>query len=146
MHCSVGEESSSLKSIRYSLSAIEAATNKFSQDNMIGKVGFGEVYKVSEKHKHTHTWIICICIALCINILLVQGILPNGQEVAVKRLSKSSQQGALEFKTEVLLITKLQHRNLVALIGFCLENQEKILIYEYMPNKSIDYFFFGMDF
>ncbi|KAI9128121.1 hypothetical protein K1719_001114 [Acacia pycnantha] len=111
-----GEESSSLKSMRYSLSAIETATKKFSQANKIGKGGFGEVYK---------------------------GILPNGQEVAVKRLSKSSQQGALEFKNEVLLISKLQHKNLVALIGFCLENHEKILIYEYVSNKSIDYFLFG---
>ncbi|KAJ1423754.1 Serine-threonine/tyrosine-protein kinase, catalytic domain, partial [Sesbania bispinosa] len=94
---------------------IESSTNKFARENMIGKGGFGEVYK---------------------------GVLPNGQEIAVKRLLGSSGQGAIEFKNEVLVIAQLQHRNLVKLQGFCLDGQEKILIYEYVPNKSLDYFLF----
>ncbi|KAI9127943.1 hypothetical protein K1719_000936 [Acacia pycnantha] len=114
----VGEDGSNLRSLQFSLATVEAATNKFSEENKIGKGGFGEVYK---------------------------GTLPDGREIAVKRLSKSSLQGTLEFKNEILLIAKLQHRNLVTLLGFCLEEQEKILIYEYVPNKSIDFFLFDLE-
>ncbi|XP_028788546.1 cysteine-rich receptor-like protein kinase 10 [Neltuma alba] len=111
-----GDESNTLEPLQFSLATIEAATNKFSQENCLGQGGFGQVYK---------------------------GILSNGQEIAVKRLSKGSGQGAAEFKNEVLLIARLQHRNLVTLLGFCIEDQEKILIYEYVPNKSLDYILFG---
>ncbi|KAI9096027.1 hypothetical protein K1719_026174 [Acacia pycnantha] len=111
-----GKESTTLEHLQFSLATIEASTNKFSHENSLGRGGFGQVFK---------------------------GVLPNGQEIAVKRLSKSSGQGATEFKNEVLLIARLQHRNLVALLGFCVEEQEKLLVYEYVPNRSLDYFLFG---
>ncbi|KAI9123431.1 hypothetical protein K1719_004731 [Acacia pycnantha] len=112
-----GSGGATLESLQFNFATIEAATNKFSIENRIGKGGFGEVY---------------------------MGVLPDGHKIAVKRLSENSSQGLIEFKNEVLLIAKLQHRNLVALIGFCLKDQEKILVYEYVPNKSLDYFLFGL--
>ncbi|KAI7753576.1 hypothetical protein M8C21_021410 [Ambrosia artemisiifolia] len=99
----------------FSLSTISKATNDFSVDNKLGEGGFGPVYK---------------------------GVLEEGQEIAVKRLSKSSRQGLDEFENEVICIAKLQHRNLVKLLGYCLQGDEKMLIYEYMPNKSLDCFLF----
>ncbi|RWR88315.1 Protein kinase domain-containing protein [Cinnamomum micranthum f. kanehirae] len=100
------------------LGTIKHATNNFSSENKLGEGGFGVVYK---------------------------GTLPNGREVAVKRLSNGSKQGLNEFTNEVIYIAKLQHKNLVRLLSCCMEKQEKLLIYEYMPNRSLDAFLFDED-
>ncbi|GLT31623.1 hypothetical protein SLA2020_063490 [Shorea laevis] len=110
-----GGENEEMELPIFYLTTMVKATDNFSSNNMLGQGGFGPVYK---------------------------GILADGQEIAVKKLSKSSGQGMVEFKNEVILIAKLQHRNLVKLLGCCIQGDEKMLIYEYMPNKSLDYFIF----
>ncbi|XP_028121637.1 G-type lectin S-receptor-like serine/threonine-protein kinase At1g61490 [Camellia sinensis] len=95
---------------------ILVATDNFSTTNKLGEGGFGPVYK---------------------------GRLEDGQQVAVKKLSRHSGQGVDEFKNEIVLISKLQHRNLVSLLGCCIKGEEKLLVYEYMRNKSLDTFLFG---
>ncbi|XP_059442194.1 G-type lectin S-receptor-like serine/threonine-protein kinase B120 [Corylus avellana] len=102
----------------FSFASVSAATDGFSATNKLGEGGFGPVYK---------------------------GILLEGGEVAVKRLSKRSGQGWEELKNEAMLIAKLQHKNLVRLLGCCIEGDEKILVYEYMPNRSLDFLLFDSE-
>ncbi|KAK1375040.1 Receptor-like serine/threonine-protein kinase [Heracleum sosnowskyi] len=99
----------------YSFDLIMVATNNFSDENKLGVGGFGSVYK---------------------------GKLHDMSEIAIKRLSRTSGQGLVEFKNELILITKLQHTNLVRVLGCCIHGDEKMLIYEYMPNRSLDFFLF----
>ncbi|XP_019156168.1 PREDICTED: G-type lectin S-receptor-like serine/threonine-protein kinase At4g27290 [Ipomoea nil] len=99
----------------FEISTIIRATHNFSLNNKIGEGGYGPVYK---------------------------GVLDDGKEIAVKRLSKTSKQGLGEFKNEVNSIARLQHRNLVKLLGWCIQGDDKMLIYEYMPNKSLDSYIF----
>ncbi|XP_044965840.1 cysteine-rich receptor-like protein kinase 6 [Hordeum vulgare subsp. vulgare] len=107
-----------IDSLILDLSTLRAATDNFDESNKLGEGGFGVVYK---------------------------GILPDNEEIAVKRLSQSSRQGIEELKNELVLVAKLQHKNLVRLLGVCLEEQEKLLAYEYMPNKSLDTILFDPD-
>ncbi|CAL1352585.1 unnamed protein product [Linum trigynum] len=99
----------------YTALSITNATNSFSLNNKLGEGGFGPVY---------------------------MGKLKEGQTIAVKRLSRTSGQGLVEFKNELILIAKLQHSNLVRLLGFCVQGEERMLVYEYMPNRSLDSFIF----
>ncbi|MBA0705546.1 hypothetical protein Golax_017733, partial [Gossypium laxum] len=109
------DENEDMELAVFEFGTIAQATDSFSFNNKLGQGGFGPVYK---------------------------GTLGNGQEIAVKRLSKSSGQGLHEFKNEVKLIAKLQHRNLVRLLGCCIHGDERMLVYEYMPNRSLDSFIF----
>ncbi|GLT45650.1 hypothetical protein SLA2020_194660 [Shorea laevis] len=99
----------------FDFDSMVVATNNFIMANKLGQGGYGPVYK---------------------------GKLYDGADVAVKRLSSSSGQGIEEFKNEVGLISKLQHRNLIRLVGCCVEGEERILIYEFLANKSLDNYLF----
>ncbi|KAK9152072.1 hypothetical protein Syun_010381 [Stephania yunnanensis] len=99
----------------FGFDVISNATDNFSEANKVGEGGFGPVFK---------------------------GKLGEGKEIAVKRLSRNTAQKLSEFKSEAELIAKLQHRNLVKLLGYCIERDERMLVYEFMSNKSLDFFIF----
>ncbi|CAN6211874.1 unnamed protein product [Urochloa humidicola] len=107
-----------MDSMMIDVSTLRAATGDFDESNKLGEGGFGAVYK---------------------------GVLPDGDEIAVKRLSKSSTQGVEELKNELALVAKLRHKNLVRLVGVCLEQQERLLVYEFVPNRSLDLILFDTE-
>ncbi|GLU06078.1 hypothetical protein SLE2022_231410 [Rubroshorea leprosula] len=94
----------------FSFEELKKYTNNFSEANDIGSGGDGKVYR---------------------------GTLPNGELVAIKRAQQGSMQGELEFKTEIELLSRVHHKNIVSLLGFCFEQGEQMLIYEYVPNGSL---------
>ncbi|KAL9236697.1 hypothetical protein vseg_011333 [Gypsophila vaccaria] len=106
-----GEMRRLVDSLQFDFNTIRSATRNFAEDNKLGGGGFGDVYR---------------------------GELEDGQEIAVKRLSKNSVQGIVEFETEIVLVAKLQHKNLVKLLGYCAAPKESLLVYEFLPNSSLD--------
>ncbi|KAL0786934.1 hypothetical protein Bca101_003180 [Brassica carinata] len=112
--CAEYSDSDGQLMLRFNLDMILLATADFSPENKLGQGGFGTVYK---------------------------GTLLNGKEIAVKRLARGSE-GDIEFRNEVLLLTRLQHKNLVKLLGFCNEGDEEILVYEFVSHSSLDRFIF----
>eukprot|EP00253_Pinus_taeda_P022713 PITA_22713 len=102
----------------FEMETLIAATENFHDNNKLGEGGFGAVYK---------------------------GTTPEGKEIAVKKLSLESRQGKKEFLNEVKLVAKVQHRNLVKLLGCCEAGSERLLVYEYLPNNSLDKILFIPD-
>ncbi|KAF7028047.1 hypothetical protein CFC21_040024 [Triticum aestivum] len=94
----------------FTFAELKKITNNFSEANDIGNGGFGKVYR---------------------------GTLPTGQLIAVKRSQEGSLQGSLEFRTEIELLSRVHHKNVVSLLGFCLDQGEQMLVYEYIPNGTL---------
>lgn len=92
------------------------ATDGFAQENLLGQGGFGYVH---------------------------MGVLPNGKEVAVKSLKSGSGQGEREFQAEVEIISRVHHRHLVSLVGYCIAGTRRMLVYEFVPNKTMEYHLHG---
>ncbi|XP_058105643.1 probable receptor-like protein kinase At5g24010 isoform X2 [Magnolia sinica] len=103
---------------KISLAEIQLATNNFDENSLIGRGGFGNVYK---------------------------GVLENGMKVAVKRSTPGSRQGSSEFLTEIMIFSKIRHHHLLSLIGYCEEQSEMILVYEFMENGTLQNHLYGSD-
>ncbi|XP_062190780.1 cysteine-rich receptor-like protein kinase 6 isoform X2 [Phragmites australis] len=112
MYSTEAEDIEMVDSMMIDVSTLRAATGDFAESNKLGEGAFGA------------------------------GVLPDGDEIAVKRLSQSSTQGVDELKNELTLVAKLKHKNLVRLVGFCLEQRERLLVYEFVPNRSLDLILF----
>lgn len=95
------------------------ATNSFAPNNLLGEGGFGCVYK---------------------------GVMPDGREVAVKQLKAGGGQGEREFRAEVEIISRIHHRHLVSLVGYCISEYQRILVYDYVPNNSLHYHLHGKNY
>lgn len=100
----------------FSYEELAAATNAFSHANLLGQGGFGYVHK---------------------------GVLPNGKDIAVKQLKLGSGQGEREFQAEVDIISRVHHRHLVSLVGYCIAGSQRMLVYEFVPNKTLEYHLHG---
>lgn len=102
--------------MRFNFSQIQLATNDFSKENLLGEGGYGHVYK---------------------------GKLKDGQLIAAKVRKEESQQGFAEFHSEVYVLNFARHKNIVMLLGYCCKENQNILVYEYICNKSLDWHLFG---
>ncbi|KAG6523319.1 hypothetical protein ZIOFF_013175 [Zingiber officinale] len=100
----------------FTFEELATATNGFSDSNLLGQGGFGYVHK---------------------------GILPNGKEIAVKQLKSESGQGEKEFRAEIEIISRVHHRHLVSLVGYCIAGSQRLLVYEFVPNNTLEYHLHG---
>lgn len=100
----------------FSYEELLKATNGFSTQNLLGEGGFGSVYK---------------------------GYLPDGREIAVKQLKIGGGQGEREFKAEVEIISRIHHRHLVSLVGYCIQDTRRLLVYDYVPNNNLYFHLHG---
>lgn len=94
----------------FSYEELKRSTDNFAEANVLGYGGYGMVYR---------------------------GTLPNGQFIAIKRARQGSMQGGQEFKTEIELLSRVHHKNLVGLVGFCFEQGEQMLVYEFMSGGTL---------
>jgi serine/threonine protein kinase len=106
----------SLSSGTFTYDQLVVATNGFTETNLLGQGGFGYVHK---------------------------GILPSGQQIAVKQLKKDSGQGEREFQAEIETISRVHHKHLVSLVGYCVTGAERLLVYEFVPNNTLEFHLHG---